>query len=40
MSDDNNKYKPVCRNVKNGIKSQNVIKILRGKDNFYDLIVV
>lgn len=36
MLDENNKYKPACRSV----NSQNVIKILLGKDNFYDLIVV
>jgi hypothetical protein len=36
MSGDNNKYKPVCRNV----NSQNVIKILRTEGNIYDLIVV
>jgi hypothetical protein len=36
MLDENNKYKPVCRNV----NSQNVIKILRTEGNIYDLIVV
>jgi hypothetical protein len=39
LLDDNNKYTPSCRPVKNGMKSQSVIKLLRTEGNIYDLIV-